>query len=182
MNSSDTPSSCSGARLYNAIPRFFDYGQSPLLLLIRLYIGYQCCISGWGHLHNVEQMVQNFTDWHIPMPRLNVYISGITECVGGALFLVGFLSRLVSLVLAGNFTVAILAVSLSDPVFRPMILHFWNNPDVIIKDTAFPFLAASILVLFFGPGVVSIDYLIRRFILKSDSRPGFPVAPPPAQS
>jgi putative oxidoreductase len=145
---------------YNRLAGILNRGQSAFLLLIRLYIGYQCIIAGWGHLHNFDVMVQRFTDWHIPMPRINVAVSASTELVGGILLLVGFLSRLISIPLAFNFMVAILTIGFVNHG-HDLFKDIWNDQSVLLNDTAFPFFATAILILLFGPGWYSIDGLIR---------------------
>src|ERR1700722_5099241 len=102
------------AALYTRFAGFLDNWQSLFLLLIRIYIGYQCIISGWAHLHHLEGTTKFFTTLHIPFPKLNVIMSATTELFGGGLLLVGVASRLVSLVLTGNFLVALLTVELSN--------------------------------------------------------------------
>jgi putative oxidoreductase len=131
--------------------------QSPFLLLIRVYIGWQCITSGVGHLHNFDAMVKNFHDWNIPAPHLNVALSAVTEIVGGALLILGLGTRLISIPLIGNFLVAFLAVNLSDPHYHQLLRNFWNNQDVLLKDDAFPFLITAVITFIFGPGAFSVD-------------------------
>ena len=131
--------------------------QCPVLLLIRLAWGFQLAESGWGHLHNVDKTADFFQSLHIPFPVANVYLSGTTELVGGILLMLGLFSRFISIPLLFNFCVAYLTAS------RPAIkelLHF--RPDDFINDTAFPFLVTSLLILAFGPGKISLDYLLEK--------------------
>ena len=143
--------------------RFANKLQSPLLLFIRLYIGYQCVISGWGHLHNIASMTTFFTKLHIPFPKANVYISATTEVGGGVLLFVGLCSRPTALVLTFNFLVAMLSVQLGnyDSSFKELAHQIWADQSPILGDTAFPFLATALVVLIFGPGWLSIDGLIK---------------------
>jgi putative oxidoreductase len=155
---------------YALLIRFANQLQSPLLLLIRVYIGYQCIISGQAHITHFQNMVQQFKDWNVPtLPKnrfvdgqkINVAFSAVTEIVCGTCLLVGLASRLISIPLIGNFIVAFLTVNLSDPHYRQLLHNFWNNQDVLLKDDAFPFLMTSIVILIFGPGYLSIDGLIK---------------------
>jgi len=143
--------------LYGLLTSLLSKGQSGLLLLIRLYIGYQCAVAGYGHFTHFHRTVNFFASINIPAPALNVAVSVMTELLGGLLLLLGGASRLVALVLTGNFIVAILAPALSNSDSHEQILHFWNHQDVILTDTAFPFLVTAVLVLIFGPGWYSID-------------------------
>jgi putative oxidoreductase len=148
---------------YTQFANFANKWQSPFLLFVRLYIGYQSIISGWAHLHHIPQTASFFQSLHIPCPELNVILSATTELFGGALLIVGFASRLVALVLTGNFIVAMLTVQLSnyDSSFAKLWAQIWKDQSPILGDTAFPFLATAIIILLFGPGWLSIDGLIR---------------------
>ena len=132
--------------------------QSPVLLLIRLAWGFQLAESGWGHLTNVGKTADFFTSLHIPFPVANVYISGTSELVGGILLMLGLFSRLISVPLLFNFCVAYLTASQGAV---KELLHF-KNPDDFINDSAFPFLVTSLLILAFGPGKISLDYLLEK--------------------
>ena len=148
---------------YALLIRLANKLQSPLLLFIRLYIGYQCVISGWAHLHNVGATAAFFAKLHIPFPKANVYISASTEIVGGVLLFVGLCTRPTALVLTFNFLVAMLTVQLGnfDSSFKELGHQIWVDQSPILGDTAFPFLAAAIVVLIFGPGWLSFDGLIK---------------------
>jgi putative oxidoreductase len=148
---------------YDHFAKFAEKWRSPFLLFIRLYIGYQCIISGWAHLDHLAETTKFFASLHIPFPKLNVIMSATTELFGGALLLVGFASRLVALVLTGNFIVAMLTVELQANNFSYTQLgaQIWKDQSPIISDTAFPFLATTIVILLFGPGWLSVDGIIK---------------------
>jgi putative oxidoreductase len=150
--------------LYERLVKIVSLGRSPFLLLIRVYIGYQCIISGWAHLHHIDDVAQFFASLHIPAPKISVIMSASTEIVFGALLLVGFLSRLSALALTGNFIVALLSVLLSNNNFSYHDLGqaIWNDQGPLFRDTAFPFLATALVVLFFGPGLFSIDAIVCK--------------------
>src|SRR3954466_3578935 len=82
--------------------------QSPLLLVIRLYWGGQFCQAGWGKLHTHSDVTEFFMSLHIPLPGLNAWIVGLTECGGGLLLLLGLATRLAALPLIGTMVVAYL--------------------------------------------------------------------------
>ncbi|HWZ95832.1 MAG TPA: DoxX family protein, partial [Opitutaceae bacterium] len=109
-------------------------------------------------LTNVGKTADFFTSLHIPFPVANVYISGTTELVGGILLMLGLFSRLISVPLLFNFCVAYLTASQGAV---KELLHF-KNPDDFINDSAFPFLVTSLLILAFGPGKISLDYLLEK--------------------
>jgi putative oxidoreductase len=150
---------------YDQFARVADKFRCPFLLLIRIYIGYQCIISGWAHLHHIHETAKFFASLHIPMPEVNVIMSANAEIFCGALLLVGLASRLAALVLTGNFIVAMLTVQLSNynSSFKDLGAAIWKDQSPILSDTAFPFLATAIIVLLFGPGNLSVDGIIRYF-------------------
>src|SRR5690348_2415855 len=86
--------------IFNSSCRLFvraaGYLQSPLLLAIRLYWGWQFFQTGKGKLMNLDRTAEFFQSLHIPMPRLNACLAGGTECIGGLLLLLGLGSRLIS--------------------------------------------------------------------------------------
>src|SRR5712672_1588020 len=76
--------------------------QSPFLLLVRLYWGWQLIESGWGKLHNLEKVTEFFTSLNLPMPaQMAVFISCV-EFLGGIFLALGLLSRLTTLGLTVN--------------------------------------------------------------------------------
>ena len=133
--------------------------KSPFLLVVRLYWGWQMFVAGSAHLSDVPAMVERFKEWGVPFPTFNVYVSGLTECVCGLLLLAGFASRLITIPLIINFCVAYLTAS------REVLLGIFSDPDAFVSDAAFLFLLASMIVFIFGPGLFSVDALIKRFFV-----------------
>src|ERR1700756_3881246 len=92
-------------KLTNLHDRFFalvSLLQSPFLLLVRLYWGWQLIESGWGKLHNLEKVTEFFTSLNLPVPaQMAVFISCV-ELFGGIFLALGLLSRLTALVLTVN--------------------------------------------------------------------------------
>ncbi|HEY2589586.1 MAG TPA: DoxX family protein [Tepidisphaeraceae bacterium] len=171
------------ARAYGTLVCGASYLQSPVLLLLRFTWGWQLVESGYGHLTHVQKTVDAFEGWGVPLPHLSVYVSGATELVGGSLLMLGLATRLISVPLVFNFIVAIVAASRSDiagAFHKQGVLAGW---DQIVNDTAFPMLMLALVMLAFGPGKVSIDYLLGRIVWRTipphaDQRPGgFPVNP-----
>jgi putative oxidoreductase len=150
---------------YGLLVRGASSLQSPLLLVVRLYWGYQFFLSGKGKLADLGPVTEFFGGLGIPFPGFNAALAGTTECVGGLLLLVGFASRLVSLPLAFTMIVAY-ATADSDA-----LKAIFSEPDKFFEAAPFLFLFASILVLVFGPGKFSIDALIARKAAPSSSAP-----------
>jgi putative oxidoreductase len=157
-------------RCYLLFALVASYFQSLALLALRIGIGSALIVSGWSHLHDINMMVERFKRWHIPHPLFNVYVSGTTEAVGGALLILGLATRLISLPLIVNFVVAYATASRSEFGELRRGLHAgpasaWDAWGDIVNDSAMPFLAASIITLAFGPGLISLDALIRRILV-----------------
>src|ERR1700757_5119248 len=80
--------------------------QSPLLLLVRLYWGWQFMQTGWGKLHNLGHVTEFFTSLGIPAPGPTALFVACVEFFGGLLLIVGLASRLTGLVLTVDMLVA----------------------------------------------------------------------------
>ena len=130
--------------------------QSPLLLALRLYIGWQFFLSGKGKLADLAKPTEFFRDLGIPWPGFNALLAGSTECFGGLLLIAGLASRLVSLPLAFTMVVAYLTAD------REALLSIFSDSDKFLASTPLPFFATVLIVLAFGPGVFSLDWLIAR--------------------
>ena len=62
-------------------------------LFARITVGYVFLLSGWGKLHNLAQVTENFIGWGIPHPRvLTPFVSGV-EFFGGLFLLCSDSSR-----------------------------------------------------------------------------------------
>ena len=130
--------------------------QSPFLLFVRLYWGWQFFQTGWGKLHNLPHVVEFFTSLGIPAPALNAYFVSSLECFGGILLAIGLGSRLLALMFTVDMLVAYITAD------RAAFLSIFSKPDDFIAATPFAFLMASLIVLIFGPGKIAVDYLLER--------------------
>ena len=130
--------------------------QSPLLLAVRLYWGWQFFLTGRGKLMNHGKVTEFFHSLHIPFPSFNVWLAGGTECCGGLLLLAGLCSRLTSLPLIFVTLIAYLTAELDT------VKNIFSAPDKFVSADPFLFMLAAILVLAFGPGTFSLDWLVQR--------------------
>jgi len=137
--------------------------QSPLLLILRLYWGWQFFVTERAHLANLNQTTEFFQSLNIPMPHLNAIMAGSTECVGGLLLLLGLGSRIITVPLVGTMVVAYLTAD------RDKVTGIFQNPDAFVTATPFLFLFAALIVLVFGPGKLSADTLVGRLSLSRSS-------------
>jgi putative oxidoreductase len=130
--------------------------QSLLLLVIRLYWGWEFFLTGKGKLMNLERTTEFFQSLGIPLAHAQAILVGATECFGGLLLLAGFCSRLISIPLAIFLTVAYLTADLDK------VKTIFSDPDKFLTADQFLFLFVVVLVFAFGPGKFSIDWLIKR--------------------
>ncbi len=132
--------------------------QSPLLLAIRLYWGWQFAQDGWGKLTHLDRVAQFFASLNLPAPGATALVVASIEFGGGLLFAFGIGSRLVSLVLFVNMTVAYLSV----PDDRINFSHILSNPGDFYGATPYTYWFAALLILILGPGLFAVDTLLRR--------------------
>ena len=135
--------------------------QSPLLLLIRLYWGWQFAQSGWGKLHNLEHVTEFFASLNIPAPHVNALFVSVTECVGGILLALGLGSRAVSLVLFVDMSVAFVTAD------REAVGMFLSDPGKFYGADPYTFWFAALLILIFGPGALAVDRILERKLAQS---------------
>jgi len=135
--------------------------QSPLLLAMRLYWGWQFFQTGKGKLMNLDKVTGFFQSLHIPHPHLNAIMAGCTECFGGLFLLLGLGSRVLTIPLIVTMCVAYLT---ADP---DRVKAIFSDPDKFVTADEFLFLLTTVIVLIFGPGKFSLDWLIaKRFSRK----------------
>lgn len=143
---------------YRWLVSLANHAQSPLLLLIRLYWGWQFMQDGWGKLTHLDRVTQFFASLSLPAPGTTALFISLVELIGGALFTFGVFSRLVSLILFINMTVAYLSV----PDDRINFSHILSNPSDFYNATPYTYWFAALLILVFGPGAYALDWLLGR--------------------
>jgi putative oxidoreductase len=130
--------------------------QSPFLLAVRLYWGWQFAQTGWGKLHNLNKITDFFTSLNIPFPAASAhFISGL-ELLGGILLIIGLGSRLTGLLLAANMFVAYWTAD------REALSSIFSDPGKFYVADPYTFLFASVMILVFGPGLFSVDALLEK--------------------
>jgi len=130
--------------------RLSSYGWVAALLT-RLFVGYFFFETGWAKVHSLDAFTMRFAQWGIPYPAFNAALSAYTECIGGALTILGLATRFVSVAMIINMAVAVLSVKLKSVA---------GLNDFVELDE--PLYALVYLwLMFYGAGGLSIDYLIR---------------------
>jgi putative oxidoreductase len=142
--------------VYNLWVKAVSCLQSPLLLVMRLYWGWQFFEIGKGKLMNIDRTANFFQSLNIPHPHLNAVMAGSTECFGGLCLLLGLGSRILTIPLIFTMIIAYKTAE-SDALHA-----IFSDPDKFVTATPFEFMLTAIIVLVFGPGKFSLDYLIAR--------------------
>lgn len=137
---------------------FCRFWQSPFLLLIRLIWGYQFLITGMGKLMNLANTSQFFADLGIFMPKSAAFIVGFFELLGGLALIIGLGSRLMCVPLIVIMITAY-TIAHSDQL---TFFSFITDPVTFALERPFGFLYTVLVVLIFGPGKISLDYLLCR--------------------
>jgi putative oxidoreductase len=134
--------------------------QSPFLLIVRLYWGWQLSQNGWGKLHNLPHVTEFFTSLGLPAPGATAIFVSSVEFVGGILLAVGLLSRIAALAIVIDMFTAYITAD------REAFLSFFSDPGKFYVADPFTFLFVGLLILIFGPGKLSLDTLLERRLSK----------------
>jgi putative oxidoreductase len=145
---------------YSRVANTLGALQSPLLLAIRLYWGWQFAQDGWGKLTHLSRVVSFFGSLNLPAPATTALFVALVEFAGGILFALGIASRLVSLVLFINMTMAYLSV----PDDRVNFSHILTNPSDFYGATPYTYWFAAMLILILGPGSLAMDTWLARVL------------------
>jgi len=128
-------------------------------LAVRIVVGWVFLWTGWQKLHFLPRMIENFRSWGIPAPEILTPFASGMEFIGGAMLLVGLLTRFISVPMMIIMLVAIVSAK-------------WDDVDSL--QTLLGFEEVSYFVMFAwlgiaGPGPVSLDHFILKVL-----RPGRP--------
>ncbi len=148
--------------IYAIYKTALERGGDVFLLILRAYFGYRFIKTGLGKFENFDSVVEFFTSLQIPYPYLNAAAAASVEVLGGALLILGLGSRLITVPLTVTMLVAYVTAH------SKSLSVFWDNPSVFFRQEPFPFLIATLVVLFFGAGRFSIDAFIGRRALREN--------------
>jgi len=131
-------------------------------LLTRIALGHAFFLTGRGKLANFDTFVSFLSDQGVPWPEMNAHVVARLEYYGGILLVLGLLTRLVGLGLAGTMAVALWTER------KPFIESWAFTGEIGPTDiSAFVFLLLLTWLVVYGPGIVSLDApLARRLGLK----------------
>lgn len=132
--------------------RIASYFASAGPLIARLVVGYVFMLSGWTKLNNLPVMIERFSEWGIPAPKiLTPFVSGV-ECFGGAMLILGLFTRIPAAMLAVVMLVAVKSAKWGDVDSLESLLGFEEAT----------YFAVFIWLAIAGPGAASLDYLLLR--------------------
>lgn len=143
-------------QIYGSVSTKLSYLQSPFLLAVRLYWGWQFVQTGWGKMHNIARITGFFMSLNIPFPAANAHFISALEFFGGLLLILGLASRLTGFLLAANMLVAYWTAD------HEALLSIFSDPGKFYAADPYTFLFASLMVLIFGAGFLSVDALVLK--------------------
>jgi putative oxidoreductase len=150
------PNSGIFVKIYSLLIFLTSHLSSLFLLAMRVTWGWQFFISGRGKLRNLDGVTQFFSSLHIPAPHFNAILAASTECFGGLFLIAGLGARFWAAGLTITMIVAYATAEWPD-------IH---DLDTFVKAAPFPFLITSLVVMMFGPGLFSIDGILKATIFK----------------
>jgi putative oxidoreductase len=130
--------------------------------LARLTVGWIFVLSGWGKLHNLEQVINYFGELGIPHPELQAPFASGTELVCGTLVLIGLFARVASVPLIITMLVAIVTAQ-KDNV---------GSVGDLFGLVEWCYIALLFWIGVAGPGPLSLDALLVRWATQREARPG----------
>jgi putative oxidoreductase len=142
--------------LYERIVRALNSLQSPFLLAVRLYWGFQLMTNGWGKLHHLGKITEFFASLNIPFPGLNAPFVSALEFFGGILLMLGLFSRPIAFLIACDMFVAYYTAD------HDALVSIFSDPGKFYIADPYTFLFAGLLILIFGAGYLSLDTLLAR--------------------
>lgn len=149
------------ARAHGALNRM----QCLLLLALRLYFGITLAFAGLGKLNNLERTVGFFEKLAIPAPYWNAIAAGSIELICGALLALGLFSRIAAIPV-----IIVMCVAYCTAHPEELGLLF-AEPSKFLAAPPFLYLLTALLVLLFGPGRISLDFLCKRRCCKTSGAP-----------
>jgi len=136
-------------------------------LFARITVGWVFLLSGWGKLHNLPQVTENFIGWGIPFPHFFTPLTSGIEFFGGLFLLLGLFTRISAGALGVTMIVAIKSAKWADVDSLETFLGFDETE----------YLALFLWLAIAGAGSVSLDYLLQGWYDRRGSRPALSGVP-----
>ena len=142
--------------MYAFVVRAASTLQSPFLLFVRVYWGFQIAQNGWAKLHNLGRVTDFFASLGLPAPSFTATFVSTIEFAGGILLAIGLFSRFTSGVLTIDMLTAYITAD------REALFSIISDPDKFTGAAPYTILFAALLILIFGPGKFALDTLLLR--------------------
>jgi len=139
-------------RITTALRRIEPHGQAAILLALRLIYGWFFVQTGWGKMANFERTIGFFHSLGLPVPSFMAALVASTELMGGILLVLGAWTRFAATPLTVVLLVAF-ATAHADEAFTSL--------SAFTEQTPYPFLVATLVILAFGAGRLSLDGWLR---------------------
>lgn len=120
--------------------------------LARLTVGIVFIESGWGKIHNIENVIQYFTELGIPAPAIQAPFVAWSEFICGLALLFGLFTRFASLPIICMMLVAILTARRDDLKEATDVFAFIEYLYILL----------CVWLVVEGAGPISLDRLFRR--------------------
>ncbi len=121
-------------------------------LLARFTVGIAFVESGWGKVHNLDQVIEFFTELGIPAPAFQATFVSWVELVCGGLLLLGLATRLAAVPLLCTMVVALLTARAEDI----------TGVSELVGALEFTYLALLAWLALAGAGAASLDGALAR--------------------
>lgn len=144
--------------LAQAARRIEPHGQAVVLLALRLLYGGLFAQTGWGKLTHLERTAGFFEGLGLPAPEWMAALVGGVELAGGLLLVAGLGTRFAAAALS-TVMVTALATAHASEAFASI--------EKLTEQAPYPFLVATVILLAFGAGSVSVDGWLRRRVSKA---------------
>jgi putative oxidoreductase len=148
-------------RMYDGFVKVVSSLQSPFLLFVRVYWGWQLSQNGWAKLHSLPHVTEFFSSLGLPAPGFTATFVSSFEFVCGILLALGLLSRIAALGLTIDMFTAYWTAD------HVALLAFISDPDKFQNAASFIYLFVGLLILIFGAGKISLDHLLDRGVRKA---------------
>ena len=128
-------------------------------LCTRIVLGVGFLIDGNGKIHHLDKVTGFFSDSGIPFPGANAAFISVLELIGGVALVLGLGTRIFAALLSCTMLVAVLTAD------RDTFVQKFNTDVSTITDvSSFTYLIILIWLVFYGPGSVSIDRFLSKWL------------------
>jgi len=127
--------------------------HSLVPLALRVIFGFSFAMAGWMKFSSLQQTITGFAGAGIPFANVMApFVAGV-ELVGGLMLIAGFATRIASFFLAFTMVVAFMTAHHA---------AFAQGLQAVMSAAPFPFLLATLVLLTYGAGPLSVDFFLKK--------------------